>query len=231
MKLAILISFLAVLGPMVQATNHMRRYAEEENRDDDTERMLSNVDNAAGTKVATLFLTDQQLADLLYLSEEEKMARDICAVFWEKHDIVLFETVMNTEQRHMDMIRNAKARHGIKKVADRSKAGVYTNQKLQDIYTEMTDKHDTTFHKALLNSALITETAILGLRDAISELNGNQPKLAKVYDTLLDDSENHLRIFAGVLATLDDADYEAQHEDMDQGDVDDILDHGWHCGD
>jgi hypothetical protein len=207
---------------MVQATNHMRRRTEE-NRGDDTQRMLKTVD--------TLPLTDQQISDLLYLNEEEKLARDICAFFWKKHDIVIFETVMNTEKHHVDLMKKAKSTYVPEKSSDHSKAGVYTNHDLQDLYTEMTKK-STSVHKALLNAALMAETAILDVRDAISDLDGKHSKLAKVYDTLLDDSEDHLRIFAGILKDLDDDDYEAQHDDMDQDDVDDILDHhDWHHGD
>jgi hypothetical protein len=158
------------------------------------------------------------------------MARDVYAYYWNGYQARVFDTIMYSQQYHMDMTKAATVTYGVGQSSENATleavAGNYTNQTLQIIYTEMT-QNVTSLLQALRNAALMEETDILDLRDAISDLNGTQPTLAKVYDKLLRASENHLRTFAGILEELDVDEYETQHDDMDQDDVDDILERGW----
>jgi hypothetical protein len=222
MKLAILIALLAGLGPMVQATNHMRRAAETLG-DGTVERPSIRMYNATTYPA----LTSQEAFDLLYLVEEEKMTRDVIAFFWQRYDVRVFERIMTTERRHMNMIQRAMSTSRVAHPTFPVQAGNYTVSNLRTIYTDMT-QDVTSLQGALLNSAALAEISILDLRDAISHLSGKQPRLATLYNSLLLASESHLRSFAGILELLDEEDYEAQNPDMDQEDVDVILHHGWH---
>lgn len=222
MKLAILIALLAGLGPMVQARNHMRR-AVETFGDGTDERPSTRMYNATTYPP----LTNKETDDLLYLVEEEKMTRDVIAFFLQSYDVRVFERIMTMERRHMNMIRRAMSTSRVAHPTFPVQAGNYTVSNLRTIYTDMT-QDVTTLQDALLNAAALAEISIIDLRDAISDLSGVQPRLATLYNSLLLASEGNLRSFAGILELLDEEDYQAQNDDMDQEDVDVILHHGWH---
>jgi hypothetical protein len=228
MKFTILIAVLAGLGPMVQARNNMRHDNEGSGR------YYYRMHNATSPLIVVdpiPTLTDPQIADLLYMREEEKLARDVYAQFWNKYETRVFQNIQRSEQHHMDMMLAAMVAYGIPPSDDpvQAGAGVFTNQNLKAIYTDLT-QGVTTLQQALRNSALIEETDILDLRDAITDLTGAHPTLAQVYGRMLRASENHLRAFARILENLGEGHYQHQHEDMDQDDVDDILDRGWNRG-
>lgn len=178
-----------------------------------------------------LMLTDTQVKDILYLREEEKLARDVYEFYYDIFQTRVFQNIGKSEQHHMDMVFNLMMDHVLEgQDPVRAQAGNFTDQTLQAMYTELT-QDVTGLVQALLNAALIEETDILDLRYAIVDLKGTQPGLAEVYGRLVRASENHLRAFAGLLEDLQGVNYESQHEDMDQEDVNAILAAGgWRQG-
>lgn len=230
-SIAILVAL--AMGPCTSATNlrrEMRRNGKN-NQQATTkgngrrggmfgQRMQGDVDTLV---VDDPTLTEAQVADLLYMREEEKMARDVYAYFFEDFGTRVFENIMRSEQHHMDMVFGLMEAYGIEgQDPVLPEAGLFTNDAIQALYTELT-RDVTTLPDALRNAALIEETDILDLRDAITDLNGSQPAMAQVYERLEKASENHLRAFARLLEDLEGEDYEKQHDDMDQDDVDTIL--------
>ncbi|EXJ16413.1 DUF2202 domain-containing protein [Imhoffiella purpurea] len=163
-------------------------------------------------------LDEFELPHLLYMREEEKLARDVYIMMQEQWDAVLFGNVADSEQRHMDAVGDALDRYGLEDPAS-DRIGVFNDGILQSLYDTLVDQGAVGYQEALLAAALIEETDILDLRQALQDTIGN-PDLEMLYSNLQRGSRNHLRAFVGEIERLGLV-YAAQA--MEQGEVDEIL--------
>jgi len=137
-------------------------------------------------------LTEAEKTDLLFMREEEKLARDVYIVMYEQWDSAVFVNISVSEQRHMDAIKNLIIKYGLQDSAS-SKIGVFNNQELQFLYNELISKGEQSLLDAFEVGKLIEETDIEDLQAAMAETN--KVDLDTVYGNLLSGSENHLRAF------------------------------------
>ena len=49
-------------------------------------------------------LTPEEKAGLLFMRKEEKLARDVYLVLFDKWGLMVFENIAQSEQRHMDAV-------------------------------------------------------------------------------------------------------------------------------
>ena len=60
--------------------------------------------SAIDVQLSSENLTQSEIDDLLYMHEEEKLARDVYLTLYEKWDLALFNNIATSEQRHMDAV-------------------------------------------------------------------------------------------------------------------------------
>ena len=58
-------------------------------------------------------LTDEEESAILYLREEEKLARDLYTAFYDKWGIRTFSQISGSEQNHMDSMKLLVERYGL----------------------------------------------------------------------------------------------------------------------
>ncbi len=58
-------------------------------------------------------LTDEEVAGLQFMVEEEKLARDVYLTMFEEWDFRIFENIARSEQTHMDAIRTLLDRYDV----------------------------------------------------------------------------------------------------------------------
>jgi len=164
-------------------------------------------------------LTPREQADLLFMREEEKLARD---VYLTLHDLWGHQTFANialSEQRHMDAVLNLLLKYGLDDPAAGTMIGEFTNRDLQSLYDELIAKGRLSAFDALQVGGIIEETDVQDLVDAIA--TARLPDIDRVYGNLLNGSYNHLRAFATSIEAMTGVPYEAQV--IAQADVDAIL--------
>ena len=49
-------------------------------------------------------ITDVETEDLMFMREEEKLARDTCLVLGEQWGLTIFSNIAKSEQKHMDAL-------------------------------------------------------------------------------------------------------------------------------
>ncbi len=130
--------------------------------------------------------------DLLYLQEEEKLARDVYGVFYEAWGMQVFRNIGNAEQTHMDSVTFLIDRYGLAS-AENTPAGVFDHPELQDLYDRLVEDGLKSPEDALRAAALVEETDIVDLRDALARTD--KADIRYVYENLMRGSENHLRAF------------------------------------
>lgn len=146
-------------------------------------------------------LSADEAADLQYMREEEKLARDLYLALYELHSSDIFFNIAGSEQRHFDSVGNLLSLYGISDPAIGNGAGEFTNTDLQDLYDSLLASGTDTEIDALSVGILVEETDIDDLDNAIAATT--QSPILRVYRNLRKGSENHLSAFTNRLLQLD----------------------------
>ena len=145
------------------------------------------------TTPATTPLSATEKESLLYMREEEKLARDVYNTFYDRYGLRVFSNIAASEQAHMDAVLTLLNRYGL---ADPAAAapGVFNNDDLQALYDDLIDQGSQSLTAALQAAVLIEETDIADLQDGLALTS--HADLRAVYNNLLRASQNHLRAFS-----------------------------------
>lgn len=155
--------------------------------------------NLKSALVETSDLTDSELASLLKMKEEEKMARDVYAALAQKWGSPIFSNISAAENNHMNAVVLLLTTYG----ADNTtigEAGKFTDASVQTLYDELVAKGGVSIEEAYQTGALIEEMDIKDLTVALSSTNNENVTL--VFDNLLKGSRNHLRAFNRQITNL-----------------------------
>lgn len=152
-----------------------------------TQNLEKNVPQTQNTS-----LTEAEKEDILYMREEEKLARDVYIKLYEKWNIPIFDNISNSEQTHTDSIKFLIDRYGLNDTYV-NEIGKYTNEDLQRLYETLVEKGNLSLQDALAVGAAIEEIDIIDLKEAIA--NSDKVDIKTVYENLMKGSRNHLRSF------------------------------------
>ncbi len=130
---------------------------------------------------------------LLFMREEEKLARDVYRYLYEKYQTKIFNNIANSESIHMEAVKMLLDKYGfIDPVVDDA-IGVFQNEALAALYTQLISAGDVSLVEALKVGATIED---LDIRDLVAFENEVDNKdIVYVYENLTKGSRNHLRAF------------------------------------
>ncbi|WP_285519889.1 DUF2202 domain-containing protein [Thermococcus nautili] len=163
-------------------------------------------------------LSEDEINGLLYMVEEEKLARDVYLTLYNETGLVVFSNIAQSEQTHMDMVLSLIEKYNLTAPDTLNQVGVFHNEELQNLYDQLVQMGSQSTEDALKVGALIEETDIKDLEDWIAKTDNEDIKT--VYSNLMAGSENHLRAFVGQLEAMG-INYTAQVLPQEQ--VDEIL--------
>lgn len=161
----------------------------------------------ARNSAAVAPLTADEAKLLLWLREEEKLARDVYLGLFERWQTREFTNIARSEQRHFDAIGAKLAMFGLADPALPS-VGQFSNPALQELYYSLLTTGSTSYADALRVGAIIEDLDIGDLLAAIE--TSENAAVKQTYVSLLEGSKNHLRAFVSLLATQG-AEYEPQY--------------------
>lgn len=133
-------------------------------------------------------------AGLLYMYEEEKLARDVYRALYEKWDERVFSNITRSEEQHMASIEYLLDRYEIANPAKDLAEGRFKNTELQRLYSELVAQGSTSREEAFKVGAAIEELDIADLVEYIKKSDNED--IDFVYTNLKKGSENHLRAFS-----------------------------------
>jgi hypothetical protein len=169
--------------------------------------------------ISTGTLSGAEVEGLLYMREEEKLARDVYLVLYEKWGMSVFQNIANSEQTHTDAIKTLLDRYGLGDPAAGQDVGIFTNPGLQELYDLLVDTGNRSLVDALRVGAAIEEIDILDLEEWIAQTS--QADIVLVYENLMKGSRNHLRSFVSTLEKQTGETYQPQY--LDQAGYDAIV--------
>jgi hypothetical protein len=152
-------------------------------------------------------LSADETAALLYMREEEKLARDVYTALAATWNVPAFQNIAASEQQHMDAIGLLLTRYHL---ADPAQApGVFTNAKLQNLYTSLVAQGRQSLANAYRVGGAIEEIDILDLQTDLAK--ADNADIRQVFNNLLNGSYNHLNAFARGYASQTGTAYTAQY--------------------
>jgi hypothetical protein len=158
-------------------------------------------------------LSDAEIEGILYMREEEKLARDVYLTLYETWGISIFQNIAKSESTHMDAVKTLIERYDLVDPAQDKGVGVFDNATLQQLYDQLVAQGSQSLGDALRVGAAIEEIDILDLQAHIAETS--QADIQSVYENLLAGSYNHLRSFASTLSRQTGETYQPQYLDQD----------------
>ena len=150
--------------------------------------------------IAAQPLTVSETETLLFVREEEKLARDVYLTLYSKWGSRVFQNIANNgEQQHMDTIKVLVDAFGYVDPVSSNAVGAFTDPVILKLYNDLVARGMTSLQEALMVGGFIEEFDIKDIQDAIDEAKQgtNQAAVIQAYEGLLCGSRNHLRAFVG----------------------------------
>lgn len=130
---------------------------------------------------------------LLYMAEEEKLARDVYLALYDMWGSRVFLNIANAEQQHMDAVSAIMNDKEITNPVENSEIGVFHNTEIAELYESLVAQGSTSIEEAFLVGAIIEDLDIYDLQRYI-EASEDEVEIW-VYNNLLRGSESHMRAF------------------------------------
>ena len=143
-------------------------------------------------------LSDKEIKGILFMREEEKLARDVYIYLYEMYALRPFTNISKSEQAHMDAIKYLIDTYKLEDPVGQNPVGIFLNEELQQMYDALIETGSKSKVDALKVGALIEEIDIIDLQHELDSIAENED-VKRVYQNLCNASENHLRAFVRVL--------------------------------
>lgn len=147
-------------------------------------------------------LSQQEMEDLQFLKEEEKLARDVYLYSYDIYGQNIFKNISNSEQSHMNSVTVILDKYGIQDLSLEER-GKFSNDVLQELYDDLTELSEKSLEDALIVGATVEDLDINDLNTFIS--NTDHLDIEDMYQKLNCGSRNHLRSYINNLDNLNDS--------------------------
>ena len=165
--------------------------------------------NTASAPGLVTDLSDDEVAGLLYMREEEKLARDVYLTLYDRWAVNAFQNISESEQNHTNAVKTLLDYYGLEDPVADNGIGVFDNSTLQDLYDKLIAEGIQSLSGALRVGAAIEEIDILDLQGHIAQTD--KADIQRVYENLMRGSRNHLRAFVSTLERQTGEIYQPQY--------------------
>mgnify|MGYP003574017248 FL=1 len=157
--------------------------------------------------------------NLVYMREEEKLARDVYITLYETWSLPVFDNIAASEETHTTQVEDMIEKYRVADPVVDDTVGVFVNPELASLYTTLVAQGSASSLAALYVGAAIEEIDMIDLQEAIDATDNAD--IQQLYENLMSGSRNHLRAYVGQIEDLGIV-YEAQY--LTQEEVDQIVD-------
>ena len=167
--------------------------------------------DSALTGTAAGVLSDAEVEGILYMREEEKLARDVYLTLYEQWEMPLFRNIADSEATHMEAVKSLIDRYDLADPAEDKGVGAFVDETLQGLYDQLVAEGSQSLSGALRVGAAIEEIDIIDLQEYIGQTD--EEDIRVVYENLTKGSRNHLRSFVSTLSKQTGETYQPQYLD------------------
>jgi len=140
----------------------------------------------------------EEIAGLLFMREEEKLAHDVYMALYASSGAQVFNNIVPSEAQHTEAIRQLILAHGLVDPAATTPVGKFVNADLQKLYDDLVAMGQPHLIDALKVGCLIEEKDIWDIEEKKKRVF-DETDIVNVYEGLLCGSRNHLRAFNSAL--------------------------------
>ncbi|WP_044639649.1 DUF2202 domain-containing protein [Siansivirga zeaxanthinifaciens] len=151
----------------------------------------SKNDDEINTEIADISLKQTDKDALLFMMEEEKLARDTYRYLDNLWSITQFANIKGSEQTHMNAIETLLKQYNV--TYEILPEGKFANEELQNFYNNFISSGAISIANALQIGATIEDLDIVDLQRNIEATNNKA--IISVFEKLQCGSRNHLRSF------------------------------------
>ena len=148
-------------------------------------------------EIEVTYLTTEEETHMVYMREEEKLARDVYLTLADKWQLPIFGNIAGAEQRHMDALKRVVDLYEVVDPVVDDTVGVFANAHLADLYTGLVAQGSTSLVDGLIVGATIEDLDLKDLDEMLANADNDHVKL--VGNNLAKGSRNHLRAFMRAL--------------------------------
>ncbi|HEX6849353.1 MAG TPA: DUF2202 domain-containing protein [Chitinophagaceae bacterium] len=138
-------------------------------------------------------LNQAELNSLSIMREEEKLARDVYIILYNKWGANILNNISTSEQTHMEALLLLVQRYSLADPVGNNAIGVFKNTTIQNLYDQLIAKGNISVSEAYQVGATIEDLDIYDLQRLLVDVDNQDIRL--VYDMLTKGSRNHLRSF------------------------------------
>jgi hypothetical protein len=144
-------------------------------------------------------LSPEEEAGIIYMRQEEKLARDVYTILAQTWNVAVFENIISSEQNHMDAVLRLITRYNLVDPVENDEVGVFSDPGFQQLFNDFVQQGQQSLTEALLVGQTIEQQDISYLEYQLSFVDN--PDLVKVYSNLKTASEKHLYSFTNHFCT------------------------------
>ena len=144
-------------------------------------------------------LSDAELAAVVFMREEEKLARDVYLDMYDIWGTQIFANIADSEQTHTDAVLRLIQKYNLADPAEGELRGEFFDATLQGLYDLLLAQGSASLIDALIVGATIEDLDIYDLHQQLAVVDNQD--VTVVFESLQKGSRNHLRAF---YASLDD---------------------------
>ena len=159
----------------------------------DSGSSTSSGGGTTSTIAAASSLSSAEIENLVFMREEEKLARDVYRTLFNRWNLSIFNNISGAEQTHMNTLAGMLATYGITDPITSDSTGSFNNPVLASLYDQLVARGNVSAAEAIQVGIFIEETDIADLQKAISV--STHDDLIRAYENLLQGSYNHLQSF------------------------------------
>jgi len=163
-------------------------------------------------------VTESEVEHLMYMREEEKLARDVYLTMYDTWGLGVFYNIAQSEEVHTEAVRAKIEKYALADPVIDDTVGAFVNKDIALLYDTLITQGRISELDALFVGGAIEEIDMIDIQHAIDEAEHRDIK--RVYENLMAGSKNHLRAFVAEIEKRG-VKYPAQY--LDQQAVDQIL--------
>ena len=130
---------------------------------------------------------------LLFMWEEEKLARDIYTNMYDRYGKEIFLKISKSEQQHMDAVKRQLDIKSLSTPVNPKSIGTFKNPELAKLYTELIARGNISLGDAY---RVGLDIELKDIEDLVQRMEAtNDPAIKKVYQYLINGSNNHKAAF------------------------------------
>jgi hypothetical protein len=138
-------------------------------------------------------LSAEEAEGLIYMRQEEKVARDVYTVLGQTWNLNIFTNIITSEQNHMDAVKRLIIKYDLVDPVVNDEVGVFSDPVFQQMFDNFVQQGQLSIPEAMLVGQTIETQDINDLENQLSFVDNQD--IINVYSKLLTASVKHLSSF------------------------------------